>query len=139
MIDGFKKFLLRGNLVELAVAVVIGAQFGALVNQFVKSFISPLLTLVGGNPDLSSLKFTIRKSEFLYGDFLTVAISFLIAALVVYFVLVLPVARLLSYIDRNKTATTRDCPHCLTSVPLKAAVCAQCTRDIPNIPEPAVR
>lgn len=131
--DGLKKFLLRGNLVELAVAVVIGAQFSALVSQFVKSFISPLLALIGGDPDLSRLKFTVNSSVFTYGDFLTVAISFLIAALVVYFVLVLPVARLIAFLDRKKAATERKCPFCLSDIPIAAVRCAHCTQEIPEV------
>ncbi|GAA3206796.1 large conductance mechanosensitive channel protein MscL [Actinocorallia longicatena] len=132
MFDGLKKFLLRGNLVELAVAVVIGAQFSGLVNQFVKSFISPLLSLVGGDTDLSRLKFTINKSVFTYGDFLTVLIAFVIAAVVVYFVLVLPVARVVAFIDRNKEATERECPHCISSIPIRARVCAHCGHEVPT-------
>jgi large conductance mechanosensitive channel len=129
--SGLKKFLLRGNLIELAVAVVIGAKFSELVTQFAKSFISPLLAAIGGNPDLSKLSFTINKGEFTYGEFLTVAISFLIAACVVYFFVVLPVARLVALMDRNKATDERDCPSCLSSIPLAATVCAHCTRDVP--------
>jgi large conductance mechanosensitive channel len=131
--SGLKKFLFRGNLIDLAVAVVVGAKFSELVTEFVNSFISPLLAAVGGNPNLSRLKFTINKAEFTYGKFLTVAISFLIAACVVYFLIVLPVARLVALMDRDKAATERDCPSCLSSIPLAATVCAHCTRDV--VPE----
>lgn len=128
--SGLKKFLLRGNLIELAVAVVIGAKFGELVTQFVTSFISPLLAAIGGDPDLTKLSFKIHGGNFTYGAFLTAAISFLIAACVVYFLIVLPVARLVALMDRNKAATERDCPSCLSSIPLAATVCAYCTREV---------
>ncbi|MEO5874165.1 MAG: large conductance mechanosensitive channel protein MscL [Streptosporangiaceae bacterium] len=129
--SGLKKFLLRGNLIELAVAVVIGAQFGGLVTQFVKSFISPLIAAIGGNPDLSDLSFTLNHSKFAYGEFLTAVIAFVIAACVVYFLVVLPVARIVALMDRDQAATEKDCPSCLSSIPVAATVCAHCTRDLP--------
>ena len=128
--EGLKKFLFRGNLVQLAVAVVVGAQFSALVNQFVASFINPLLALVGGNPNLSHLKFTAGDTVFPYGDFLSVALSFLISAIVVYFVLVAPMAKVIAYLDRDREATERDCPHCLSRIPIKASRCAHCTQEV---------
>jgi len=128
--SGLKQFLFRGNLVQLAVAVVVGAQFSALVNQFVKSFIDPLLALVGGNPNLGHLKFTIGDTTFPYGDFLSVGLTFLISALVVYFVLVAPMAKVISYLDRDKAATERECPHCLSKIPVKARRCAHCTQEV---------
>ena len=88
---GFRQFVIRGNLVDLAVAVVIGTQFSNLVKQFVASFISPLLSLVGGQPDLTGYSFTIHKAKFTYGAFLTELIAFVMAAAVVYFVIVMPV------------------------------------------------
>lgn len=129
--SGLKQFLFRGNLVQLAVAVVVGAQFSALVTQFVKSFIDPLLALVGGNPDLGHLSFKAGDTVFPYGDFLSVGLTFLISALVVYFVLVAPMARLIAYLDRDKAATERDCPHCLSPIPVKASRCAHCTQEVP--------
>ena len=98
---GFKNFVMRGNLVELAVAVVIGTQFSSLVKQFVSSFIDPLLSLVGGTPDLGKLVLHVGKATFTYGQFLTEALTFLISALVVYYAMVLPVSRLLKLLDRN--------------------------------------
>ncbi len=127
---GFRKFILRGNLVDLAVAVVIGTQFAGLVKQFVTSFINPLLGLVGGKPNLNNLKFTVRQSPFTYGAFLTEAISFLISAAVVYFVIVLPVARLLQFFERDQAATERDCPECTRSIPIHARRCPECTAQI---------
>ncbi len=127
---GFKNFIMRGNLVQLAVAVVIGTQFSELVKQFVSSFVDPLLSLIGGTPSFADLVFKTGKATFTYGQFLTEALTFLISALVVYYVMVVPVSRLLQLIDRNKTATSRDCPECTTSVPVAARRCPQCTAEI---------
>jgi large conductance mechanosensitive channel len=118
---------MRGNLVELAVAVVIGTQFSSLVKQFVSSFVNPLLSLAGGTPDFGNLTFKAGKAVFSYGQFVTAALSFLISALVVYFILVLPVSRLLRLLERNKAATTRDCPECMMSIPVAARRCPACT------------
>src|SRR5204862_8060562 len=127
--SGFKNFILRGNLVELAVAVVIGTQFAALVKQFVSSFVNPLISLVGGTPDFGNLKFKLGKAAFTYGQFVTAALTFLISAVVVYFILVLPVSRLLQLLDRNKAATTRDCPQCTMSIPIAARRCPERTTE----------
>jgi large conductance mechanosensitive channel len=132
--SGFKNFIMRGNLVELAVAVVIGTQFSNLVKQFVSSFINPLLALFGGKPDFSNLVFTVgggkHKGTFTYGTFLTEVLTFLISALVVYFVLVMPVSRLLKLLERNQAATSRDCPECTMSIPVAAKRCPECTAPI---------
>jgi len=132
--SGFKNFIMRGNLVELAVAVVIGTQFSNLVKQFVSSFINPLLALFGGKPDFSNLVFTVgggqHKGTFTYGTFLTEVLTFLISALVVYFVLVMPVSRLLKLLERNQAATSRDCPECTMSIPVAAKRCPECTAQI---------
>ena len=127
---GFKNFVMRGNLVELAVAVVIGTQFSSLVKQFVSSFIDPLLSLVGGTPDLGKLVFRVGKATFTYGQFVTVALTFLISALVVYYAMVLPVSRLLRLLERNEGATSRDCPECTMSIPVAARRCPECTAEI---------
>jgi large conductance mechanosensitive channel len=127
---GFKTFVVRGNLVELAVAIVIGTQFSSLVKQFVSSFIDPLLSLVGGIPDLSKLVLHAGRATFTYGQFLTEALSFLISAFVVYYALVLPVSRLLKLLDRNEAATSRDCPECTMSIPVAARRCPECTAEI---------
>jgi large conductance mechanosensitive channel len=127
---GFKNFIMRGNLVELAVAVVIGTQFSNLVKQFVSSFVNPLLSLVGGTPNFGSLSFRVGKATFTYGQFLTEALTFLISALVVYYAMVLPVSRLLKLFERNNAATTRDCPECTMSVPIAARRCPECTAEI---------
>lgn len=124
---GFRQFILRGNLVDLAVAVVIGGQFSGLVHQFVVSFINPLLSLIGGKPDLSHYVFTVRKSTFAYGAFITEVVSFAISAAVVYFVVVVPVARLLHLFQRDQQAAERNCPECDRSIPIAARRCPECT------------
>jgi large conductance mechanosensitive channel len=132
--SGFRKFLLRGNLVDLAVAVVIGAAFGALVTGLVKDLITPLLAAIGGQPDFSGLYFTVNGSRFAYGDFLNLLISFLIIAAVLYFLIVLPFTTLLERFKPMPTpAPTRDCPHCLSAIPEAATVCAFCTRDVGTV------
>jgi large conductance mechanosensitive channel len=128
--SGFKNFIMRGNLVQLAVAVVIGTQFSDLVKQFVQSFINPLLSLAGGKPDFGSLAFHAGRATFTYGAFLTDALSFLISCLVVYYVLVLPVAKLIQLVDHNRAATQRDCPECTMSIPVAARRCPECSAQI---------
>jgi large conductance mechanosensitive channel len=132
--SGFRNFILRGNIVDLAVAVVIGTQFSTLVKQFVRSFVDPLLALVGGQPDFSGLVLTIGKARFTYGAFLTEALSFLISAAVVYFLIVLPVARLLRLFDRDQETAGRTCPECTLRIPLEARRCPECTAAITPAP-----
>ena len=127
--SGFKNFIMRGNLVQLAVAVVIGTQFSTLVTQFVKSFINPLLSLTG-KPNFGTLVWTVGKAKFAYGAFLTDVLTFLISALVVYYVMVMPVSRLLKLLERNQAATSRDCPECTMSIPIAAKRCPECTAQI---------
>lgn len=131
MFKDFKAFLLRGNVVDLAVAVVIGAAFGAVVTAFVRDLVTPLLA-IPGKADFNSLHFTINNSTFLYGDFLNVLLSFVSIAAAVFFFVVRPVNALMA---RRKTepdveSTTKDCAHCLSSIPVGASVCAFCTRDV---------
>jgi large conductance mechanosensitive channel len=128
----FKEFLLRGNLVELAVAVVIGVAFTALVTSLVETLITPLIAAIGGQPDFSALDFTINDSTFRYGAFINALLSFLIIAAVVYFLVVKPVNALMA---RRKTEepvdeTVRQCPECLSSVPAAARRCAFCTTEL---------
>jgi large conductance mechanosensitive channel len=129
-VGGFKKFLLRGNVVDLAVAVVIGAAFGAVVTAFVSAFITPLVGVVtGAAGDFSKKTFTVSGTQFPYGQFVQALLSFVIIAAVVYFLVVKPVQRLM---DRFKTepdipSTTKECPECLSSIPLAATRCAFCT------------
>ena len=124
---GFKKFLLRGNLVDLAVAVVVGAAFGAVVTALVRDLITPLITAIGGKRDFSSLYFTVHHSKFAYGDFINAALAFLIVATVVYFLVLSPVNRLIAFTQRHKEATERECPECLSDVPAAARRCRYCT------------
>ncbi|MGI5167137.1 large conductance mechanosensitive channel protein MscL [Spirillospora sp. CA-253888] len=128
--EGFKKFLLRGNLIELAVAVVIGAAFTSVVNALVRAFIGPLIALVGGQPNFDDLAFTVNGTTFPYGVFLTALISFLITAAVVYFLVVAPAAKLVARLDRYKEATEQTCPHCLSDIPVKATRCKYCTHEV---------
>ena len=131
MLKDFKAFLLRGNVVDLAVAVVIGAAFGAVVTALVKDLLTPLLA-IPGKTDFSSLSFTINHSQFLYGDFVNVLISFVSIAAAVFFFVVKPVNALMA---RRKTepdvdSTTRECPECLSSIPSAARRCAFCTAEV---------
>jgi large conductance mechanosensitive channel len=130
--DGFKKFLLRGNLVDLAVAVVIGAAFGTLVKALVADFITPLIAAAGGKPNFSSLYFTLHRSKFAYGDFINNLVAFLIVAFVVYYFVVLPVGRLLERFNPtpDAPAATKDCELCLSKIPIAATVCAFCTNEV---------
>jgi large conductance mechanosensitive channel len=133
MIKDFKKFILRGNMVDLAVAVVVGAAFGAVVTALVADFITPLIAAIGGQPDFSSLYFTINGSKFMYGHFINAVISFLIIAAVVFFLVVQPINKLVAASNRNKKpheSGTKACPECLSDVPLKATRCAFCTSKI---------
>ena len=132
---GFKKFLLRGNLVDLAVAFVIGAAFAALVTGLVKDLITPLIAAIGGKPDFANLTFTINHSKFFYGDFINLLIAFLILAAVIYFLVVMPFSALLERYKPtpSEPAPVQDCPHCLSSIPQAAVVCAFCTRDVSAI------
>ena len=125
MIKGFKEFLLRGNVVDLAVAVVIGAAFGAVVSAVVRDLITPIVAAVFGQPDFSGLDFTINGSRFRYGDFLNALITFVSVAAAVYFFVVMPVNALTSM--RKRDATVRPCPECLTEIPAKATRCRACT------------
>jgi large conductance mechanosensitive channel len=131
-VKDFRDFILRGNLVSVAVAFVIGAAFAALVQGLVADLITPLVAAIGGNPDFSRLSFTLHRSVFLYGAFLNLLIAFVVIAAVVFFLVVKPTNALL---DRMKTEppvdeTVQQCPHCLSSIPADAAVCAFCTRDV---------
>ena len=127
---GFREFLARGNLVDLAVAVVIGTAFTAVVAALVADLITPLIAAIFGKPDFNSLTFTINHSTFRYGAFFNALISFLIIAAVVYFLIVTPMAALLARMSRNKAATERDCPECLSSIPIAARRCKYCTADV---------
>ena len=131
MLKEFKAFILRGNVVDLAIAVVIGTAFGAVVTSFVENLLTPLIA-IPGTRDFSDLEFTISDSTFGYGNVINALISFLLVAAAVFFFVVKPVNALMA---RHKTepeveSTTKDCPHCLSSIPVGASVCAFCTREV---------
>jgi large conductance mechanosensitive channel len=135
----FKEFLLRGNLVETAVGIVIGLAFAAVVTALVADLITPLIAAIGGKQDFGSLHFTIHKSEFKYGDFLNAAITFVTIAAVVFFFVVRPVNMLLDRFKKEPPVddTIKACPHCLSTIPVEASVCAYCTRDVGPAAAPA--
>ena len=131
MLDGFKKFILRGNVVDMAVGVVMGAAFGSVVTELTKAFLSPLIALVVGKPDYSNLKFTIRTTMFPIGNFINAVIAFLLIAAAVYFFVVVPVNWLVARMQRSdKPAdpTTKKCPECLSEIPIAARRCSHCTQ-----------
>ena len=131
--SGFKKFLLRGNVVDLAVAVIIGGAFGAVVTALVKDIVTPIIGVFGGVPDFSAWFLTVNGSKFLIGDFVNALLSFLVLALVVYYFVVMPTQRLM---DRFKPETqpapetTREGPECLSKIPKAARRCAFCTAQV---------
>jgi large conductance mechanosensitive channel len=130
-LGGFKKFILRGNVVDLAVGIVIGAAFTGLVQALVKDLITPLIGIFGGIPDFSSWTVTINGSRFLIGDFINTLVSFLILAVVVYYCVVMPVNRLMDkYRPEPQPAPTKECPECLSKIPEKARRCAHCSAQI---------
>ena len=131
MIKGFRQFILRGNVVDLAVAVVIGGAFGLVVAALVKDLLTPLIAAIVGKPDFSSLTFTVNNSRFLYGDVINALLAFLGVAAAVYFFVVMPIERLQQ--RRAKTpadVTTRACPECLSDIPKQARRCAFCTAQV---------
>jgi large conductance mechanosensitive channel len=132
MANGFKQFLLRGNVVDLAVGVVVGAAFGGVVTAFTKDLLTPLIAAVVAKPDFSAIQFTINNSKFLVGDFVNAIVSFLIIAAAVYYLVVLPINALVARAHREPPAdpTTRKCPECLSEVPIGAKRCAFCTSQI---------
>jgi len=128
-VKGFRDFITRGNLIDLAVAVVIGLAFTAVVTAFVADLITPLIAAIAGKQDFSNLTFTIHHSRFKYGDFLNALISFVTIAAAIYFLVVKPVNALMARRQKDEP-TTRPCPHCLSEIPIAATVCASCTRDV---------
>jgi large conductance mechanosensitive channel len=132
LIKEFRDFVLRGNVVDLAIAVVIGAAFGAVVTALVSSFVTPLIAAVGGKPDFSALAFTINGSRFAYGVFLNALISFVLVAAVVFFVIVRPLNTLMDHMrtEAPVAEVTRACPECLSQIPAEARRCAFCTAEV---------
>jgi large conductance mechanosensitive channel len=129
LLNDFKKFLLRGNVVDLAVAVVIGAAFGAVVKALVADLLTPIIALIFGKPDFGALAFTINGSHFLYGDFINNLITFLSVAAAVFFFVVAPVNRLMAR-RAEEDPDTKECPECTSAIPLAARRCPQCTAQL---------
>jgi large conductance mechanosensitive channel len=134
MLDGFKKFILRGNVVDMAVGVVIGAAFASVVGAFTKDFLTPLIgALVGKTGDFATFSFKVRESVFNIGDLINQAISFLLIAGAVYFFVVLPVNTLLARMHKSEPTaapTTKKCPECLSDIPIDAKRCAHCAQPV---------
>lgn len=129
MLKGFRDFLLRGNVVDLAVAVVIGAAFSQIVTALSKDIITPVIGIIGGTPDFSSYKYVVNGSELLVGDFINAIVGFLITASVIYFLIVLPMNKLTERLRRGEKVdpTEKACTECLSMVPVKAKRCKFCT------------
>ncbi len=130
MLKGFRQFLLRGNVIDLAVAVVIGAAFGAVVSALVKDLLTPLIAALVGKPDFSALAFEVNGSKFLIGDFINALISFVLIGAAVYFFVVVPVNAFMARMRRGEAPpdpTTKKCPECLSDIPIAARRCAFCT------------
>jgi large conductance mechanosensitive channel len=128
---GFRNFLMRGNLIDLAVAVVIGVAFNAVVQALVNDMVTPLITAAtGSKTTFAGLSFTVRHSAFKYGLFLNALLSFVVIAAVVYYFLVAPQARIIAIANRRKAATDRECPECLSQIPIAAHKCMYCTSEV---------
>ena len=130
MIKGFKEFILRGNVVDLAVAVIIGAAFTAIVTSLVTNVITPLIAAIVGKPDFSALTLNVHGGVIKYGSFLNSVIDFLLLAAVVYFIIVVPMNYLLSLGKKPATPTEKDCPQCLSTIPLAATRCKFCAQPV---------
>src|ERR1700682_3331498 len=130
---GFRAFLLRGNVVDLAVGVVIGVAFGSVVTSFVKDLMTRLIAAFFGSPDFASLTFTINKSKFLYGDFINSVVAFVLVAIVIYFFVVLPFTALIARFHKEPPPdpTIKKCTECLSDIPIDARRCAFCTSPQP--------
>ncbi|HWC57563.1 MAG TPA: large conductance mechanosensitive channel protein MscL [Candidatus Paceibacterota bacterium] len=132
MLKEFKQFLLRGNVVDLAVGVVVGAAFGTIVTALVSDLLTPFIAAIVKVPDFSGLAFTINGSKFMYGHFLNAFISFILTAAAVFFFVVKPVNILISRARKEPPAdpTTKKCPQCLSEIPIDATRCAHCTQPV---------
>lgn len=136
LLGEFRAFIVRGNLVDLAVAVAIGAAFTTVVNSLVKDLVTPLIAAVGGKPDFGSLTFTIGEGTFRYGSFLNALITFLVVAAVLFFLVIKPVNTLLDALRPEPAVDreTRECPECLSAIPSSARRCAFCTAEVGTAP-----
>jgi len=139
MFDGFRKFIMRGNVIDLAVAVVIGAAFTLVVNSLVEDIINPLLAAVVGKPDFSDLTITVRDATITYGNFITALINFLLVAAAIYFLVVKPKNMMMARLEAGKgtpDAETKQCPECLSVIPIAATRCAFCGINLVGNPSP---
>ncbi len=130
MLKGFRDFLLRGNVIDLAVAVIIGVAFGAIVNSLVADIINPLIASIVGKPDFSYLVLHLHGGVIKYGNFLNAVISFLLVASAVYFLMVLPAQHMLKRLKGPQAATSKTCPECLSEIPVPAKRCKFCTQPV---------
>jgi large conductance mechanosensitive channel len=136
-VKGFRQFLFRGNLIDLAVAVVIGLAFNTVIQALIADIITPLIAAIGGKPNFATLSFTINKSHFYYGSFINAVLGFVIIAAVIYYLVIAPSTRITAIATRKKDATERDCPECLQSIPVKATRCMYCTAQVPPVGQTA--
>jgi large conductance mechanosensitive channel len=134
---GFRKFLMRGNLIDLAVAVVIGVVFNAVVQAMVADMVTPLIAAAGHKPNFNDMTIRVGHGVISYGAFLNTVISFLITAAVVYYLIVAPAARATAFAQRNKAATQRECPQCQSQIPVGARKCMYCTSEVEPVPQPS--
>jgi large conductance mechanosensitive channel len=132
-VKGFRNFITRGNVIDLATAVVVGAAFTAIVTAFVKDIITPLIGAIWGTHNFEALDFKVHGSTFDIGDFINAVIYFLMVAAVVYYVIVKPVGALMARRQQVAEITTRDCPECLSSIPIAASRCMYCTAEVPPV------
>jgi large conductance mechanosensitive channel len=133
MLSGFKQFILRGNVVDMAVGVVVGAAFAGVVGAFTKDLLTPLIAAIVGQPDFSAIAFTVHGSKFMLGEFINALVSFLLVAAAVYFFVVTPVNMLVARMRKAPAPadpTTKKCPECLSEIPIDARRCAQCGQPV---------
>ena len=133
MAGGLKQFLLRGNVVDLAVGVVVGAAFGSVVTELTKDLLTPLIAALVGKPDFSAIQFEVNGSKFLIGNFINAIIAFLLIGIAVYYFVVVPVNALMTRVKKTPPPpdpTTKKCPECLSEIPLAAKRCAFCTSQV---------
>jgi large conductance mechanosensitive channel len=136
MLSGFKQFILRGNVVDLAVGVVIGAAFGTVVTALVKDLINPIIALLVGKPDFTGISFAVRGTVFPIGDFITAVVSFILVAAAIYFFVMTPINPINALVARARKSavppdpTTKKCPECLSEIPIDAKRCAHCAQPV---------
>lgn len=139
MLTEFRDFVLRGNVVDLAVAVVVGAAFGAVVSSMVENLVTPLIAAIGGEPSFAGLSFTLNGARFGYGEFLNALLSFLVVAAVIFFAVVKPLNAVLARFkpERPVDRPTRACPECESDIPVTARRCSFCTSEVGAAAGPA--